>query len=478
MTPGKKRIVLQQHHWQPGDLDVIRSMMDKFEWGESQKLLTHYLNDNPDDQRALFLLGRVFVSTDRQAEGRVVYEYLRNQYPDRTDIKLNLAKCYDLLMDWESSGSLYREVLLAEPNNVKAILGLSTIAVQEHRPDEAITLADEALAIEPTAVQALSNKSFAYLQQRDYGEGWKFYEYGAGHLRWREVKQYDGEPRWQGELGPEVQLIVHTEQGIGDQIAGIEPLADAMRHVTIVGLDADPKMRPLFKRSFPQIKYHGTEEIQAAIARGSIKPTHSCGIFSLHTHFRHSEADYRKQPFLVADPALRAMYRGWMDSLDGPGLRIGLALNGGHTLTHKAARSLPLDALLPILRQQHTFVSLEYHDRQEAFDDFEKRKGIRVHQNPHIVSNLTFDEPAALIAELDLVIGVPTAAMHGCGALGTTAFCLVHKTPNIHYSNAGELMPYYGSVRMFRREEESRWVETVAEVAKALDEFQQIRMVA
>ena len=477
MTP-KKRIVLQQHHWQPGDLDVIRSMMDKYQWGEAQKLLTHYLNDHPDDQRALFLLGRVLVSTDRQAEGRVVYEYLRNQYPERADIKLNLAKCYDLLMDWEMSGQLYHEVLEAEPNNLKAILGLSTIAVQEHRPDDAIALADQALELDPKAVQAMSNKSFAYLQQRNFGEGWKHYEYGAGHLRWREVKQYDGEPRWQGELGQDVHLIVHTEQGIGDQIAGIEPLMDAMEHVNIIGLDADPKMRPIFRRSFPQIRYHGTEEIQEAIARGDIKPTHSAGIFSLHTAFRHDEADYHKRPFLVADPGLRAMYRGWLDSLDGRGLRIGLALNGGHTLTHKAARSLPLDALMPILRRDHTFVSLEYQDRSDAFNDFEARKGIHIHVNPHIVANTTFDEPAALIAELDLVIGVPTAAMHGCGALGTQAFCLVHRTPNIHYSNAGELMPYYGSVRMFRREEETRWVETVAAVAQALDQFQQIRMAA
>jgi tetratricopeptide (TPR) repeat protein len=478
MTPGKKRIILQQHHWQAGDLDVIRAMMDKGQWAEAHKLLTHYLNDFPDDQRALFLLGRIFVSTDRQAEGRVVYEYLRNQYPERTDIKLNLGKCYDLLMDWETSGRLYREVLEIEPDNLKAILGLSTIAVQEHRPEEAIALADKALELDPQAVQALSNKSFAHLQQRNFGEGWKFYEYGAGHLRWRDVKQYNEEPRWHGELGKDVHLIVHTEQGIGDQIAGIEPLIDAMEHVTIVGLDADPKMRPMFRRSFPQIPFHGTEEILAAIGRGDIKPTHSCGIFSLHTAFRHSEGDYRKQPYLLADPGLRAMYRGWLDSLDGPGLRIGLCLTGGHTLTHKAARNLPLDALMPILRRDHTFVSLEYQDRREVFEDFESRKGIHIHTNPHIVANTTFEEPAALIAELDLVIGVPTAAMHGCGALGTPAFCMVHRTPNIHYSNFGELMPYYGSVRMFRRDDETRWVESVAAVAQALDEFQQIRMAA
>jgi tetratricopeptide (TPR) repeat protein len=474
----KKRIVLQQHHWRATDLDLVRKWMDAGQWEQAESFLTHYLNDNPRDQRALFLLGRLKISTDRQGEARVIYEHLRSEYPDRDDVRLNLAKSYDLLMDWQASRGLYEELLQSNPENLKALLGLSTIAVQLHEPEKAIELADKALALDPGAIQALSNKGFACLQMRDYERGWRYYEHGAGHLRWRDIKQYAGEPRWQGETGDDVQLIVHTEQGIGDQIAGIEPLGDALQHVNIVGLDADPKMRPIFKRSFPQIKYHGTEEIQAAIARGDIKPTHSTGIFSLHTHFRHAESDYHKRPFLVADPGLRAMYRGWLDSLNGNGLRIGLCLTGGHTLTHKAARNLPLDALLPILRQPHTFVSLEYQDRSEWFDDFEARKGIRVHVNPHILANQTFDEPAALIAELDLVIGVPTAAMHGCGALGTTAFCLVHQTPNIHYCNRGDLMPYYGSVRMFRREDATRWVETIAEVAKALDDFQQLRVAA
>ena len=39
------------------------------------------------------------------------------------------------------------EVLEAEPDNLKAILGLSTIAVQEHRPEEAIALADTPAAL-------------------------------------------------------------------------------------------------------------------------------------------------------------------------------------------------------------------------------------------------------------------------------------------------------------------------------------------
>ena len=79
--------------------------------------------------------------------------------------------------------------------------------------------ADKALAVQPGAIQALSNKAFAYLQDRDFGNGWPLYEHGAGHLKYRQVRSYIGEPRWQGELGDDVRLLVHSEQGIGDQIA-------------------------------------------------------------------------------------------------------------------------------------------------------------------------------------------------------------------------------------------------------------------
>ena len=465
----KKRIILNQHHWAPGDLDAIRQLMDAYDWEPAEKLLRAYLNDHPDDFRAQFLLGRMYVSTERQAEARICYEYLRSLFPDRTDVKLNLAKAYDLIMDWDKSAALYQEILEAEPQNIKAMLGLSTGAVQMHKPEEAIAWADKALEIDPDTAQAKSNKGFAYLQMRDFANGWANYEFGAGHLKWRTVFQYLDEPRWKGEEGEGIRLIVHTEQGIGDQIAGVEPLREAMRRCDVVALDSDPKMRALFRRSFPEIPYHGREEIVAAIERGDLRPTHTCGIFSLHTQYRHKEEDYPKQPYLVADPGLRAMYRGWLDSF-GPGLKIGLVLTGGYSMTHKSARNIPLDAMLPILRQGHHFVSLEYQDRGPIFDDLDERKGIRIHVNPHIVANLDFDDPAALIAELDLVIGVPGTAIHAAGALGTPCYCLVHQTPNIHYCNHGEQMPYYGSVHMIRRAEDDRWLESINLVAKSLAE--------
>lgn len=477
MSEKKKRIVLEQHEWGDADLDTIQAMMDGDGVLKAETPLRAYLNDHPDDMRALFLMGRVYLSSERFAEARVLYEYLRHTYPAKIEVLLNLAKAYDLLLWWETSAKLYQEVLMADPDNLKALLGLSTCAVQEHDPERALYWSDRALAVDPTAVQALSNRGFAYLQQREFEAGWRHYEYGVGHLKWRHQISYIGEPRWQGETGKDVNLIIHTEQGIGDQIAGVEPLHEAIRDCNVLALDCDPKLKALFRRSFPQIPYVGREAIVRAIESGAITPTHTGGIFSLHTHYRKREQDYSKRPYLVANPGLRAMYRGWLDAL-GSGLKVGLALSGGHTLTHKAARRVPLDALLPILRQPHTFVSLEYLDRRSEFADFLGRKGITIHTNPHIEMNLNFEEPAALIAELDLVIGVPTTAMHAAGALGTPAFCMVHSTPNIHYCNAGEQMPYYNSVRLFRRQNDNRWTDTVRDVLAAFNDFQRVEEAA
>ena len=472
-----KRVVLEQHHWTAGDLDYIRALLDSELFEQADVALKHYLNDNPDDMRGLFLLGRLRIVQERYADARCLYDWVLTTYGERVETLLNLAKAYDMLCAWDKSEEVYRRILDMEPDNIKAMLGLSTIAVQRHDTATVHEWADKALALKPDAIQALSNKGFAYLQDRDFGQGWPLYEHGAGHLKYRQVRNYVGEPRWQGETGKDVRLLVYSEQGIGDQIAGIEPLSDVMQCVTVAALDVDPKMRKLFERSFPGIPVHG-DALKQQLDWGE-KPdiTHSCSLFTLHTHFRKSEEDYHKTPYLVADPGLRAMYRGWLDSLGG-GLKIGLCLNGGHSLTGKRARNLPLDALLPVLRQPHTFVSLEYQDKREELRDFTARRKIPIHVNSHIQANLDYDDPAALIAELDLVIGVPTTAIHAAGALGTPAFCLVHPWPNQHYCNHGDLMPYYGSVRMFRRPTDDEWADSVDEVAEALRAFAGMRKAA
>ena len=65
------------------------------------------------------------------------------------------------------------------------------------------------------------------------------------------------QPRWNGESLAGRTILVHGEQGIGDEIlfgSCLPDLIDRAGHCVVV---CDPRLEPLFKRSFPQATVHG-----------------------------------------------------------------------------------------------------------------------------------------------------------------------------------------------------------------------------
>ncbi len=172
----------------------------------------------------------------------------------------------------------------------------------------------------------------------------------------------------------------------------------------------------------------------------------------------------------LADPQRRIMWRALLDSL-GPQPKVGIAWSGGISLTQRGARRAALDQLLPILKQDAIFVDLEYKDRGADMAAFERRRKVKIHTFPWATRTADYDDTAALVAELDLVISVPTAITHLAGALGVPCWCLTHPRPHIHYARHGDKMPYYDSVRLFRREDDNDWAASVREVAGHLREL-------
>jgi len=61
------------------------------------------------------------------------------------------------------------------------------------------------------------------------------------------------------------------------------------------------------------------------------------------------------------------------------------------------------------------------------------------------------DELAAVIAALDLTITVANTLAHLGGALGKPTWVLLSPTPEWRYPRAGPRMPWYPSLRLYRR---------------------------
>lgn len=427
------------------DLPSIKLMIDNGEYQAAGEALRVYMLDN-DDLSAAFLLGRLLLEMDQPGIARIVYEWILEK-DKRWQNWLNLGKSFDHLNKPEDAERCLREALRQDPNNALLQNSLGSNLVNQYKSEETLKLSNKTLKTYPNDGRSLSNRGFANLQLRNYGQAWDDYEHGIGQLSNRIKKIYQDEPYWDGAKGQ--SLYIYGEQGLGDQIAGCEPLRDLQKDCDVKVLDCGPKLKNLLQRSFPKVEVHGDLFKQSVDWHNDYKIDASCSIFSVHRHYRRSEEDYPKTPYLIADPDRRIQWRALLDSL-GNKPKVGIAWTGGVSLTNRAARTCSLDTLLPVLSQDCTFINLEYRDREKDIKEFEERQGIKIHSWPWALQSNDYDDTAALVSELDLIITVPTSIVHLAGALGVKTFCMVHKRPNIHYARDGETMPYYDCIKLLR----------------------------
>ena len=83
-----------------------------------------------------------------------------------------------------------------------------------------------------------------------------------------------------------------------------------------------------------------------------------------------------------------------------------------------------------------------------------------------------FEDTAALMRNLDLVISVDTAGAHLAGALGLPVWILLRQPPDWRWGEGAPASatstPWYASARLFRQTSAGDWRAPVAEVTRAL----------
>ena len=159
----------------------------------------------------------------------------------------------------------------------------------------------------------------------------------------------------------------------------------------------------------------------------------------------------------------------WKKALAGEGglrPKIGISWRGGTEKTRRHDRSLDLKDLSSLIwGDDRYFVSLQYGDVDAEILDFNlANSGNPIHR---LLDNFDdFDEFAALITALDLVISVQNTTIHMCGALGMPCWGLIPWRPEWRYGIQGKSMVWYQSVKLYRQEQPGDW-ESVLELVKS-----------
>lgn len=440
------------------------------EQGNNEQALTvanGVLDDHPDNVWALLIAGRICIKMQRHGLAYNLLHRALERAPQRWDCRTNLAAACIGMQKLEEAKRLLQDVRRLRPNDEKSLALLCLLAVYDCNPKLAIDLGEKSLKIKAEQWDVHESLGYARLMLGDWS-GWDGYERFIGKSRYRPLKPpYDGCPYWDGSEGKD--LYIRGEQGIGDEISFASILGEEIPKHKSVTFDCDEKLGGLFQRSFPQIQVVATRKQKTDEKdwlQGRKFDAH-CLIGSLAYHRRRKDEDFPGTPYLIADPERTIQWKALLERL--PGKKVGIAWTGGYKNTFRARRSLSLMGLLPVLKTPGvSWVSLQYQDPSDEIRDFEKETGIEIRHWPRAAESQDYDDVAALVSALDLVISVCTAVVHLSGALGKECWVLVPQKMRWFYLMEGRRVPWYNSVELFRQRDD---VWPLEQVASRLSDF-------
>ncbi len=340
-----------------------------------------------------------------------------------------------------------------------ALLGLRRI-------DEAIAAFKRSLKVLPNYPDALFHLGMLNLMRGRYRDGWAGFEY---RFKLPRGKRRSCEPRWNGTSLRDRTLHVLREQGLGDDIMYSSCYPQLINDAKHCVIECEPRLEKLFVRSFPQATF--VPIVDNAIKVDVLKREDvDVRIFSASVpgYLRNSNREFpAHQGYLCADSQRVTYWRTKLDGLGG-GLKIGISWKGGTVRTHRNRRTLSLECLLPLLSTSGVhWINLQYGDRVKEITGLKQQHGVEIADWAEAIDG-DYDETAALVGALDLVISVCTSVIHLGGALGRPVWVMVPYAPEWRYGLEGESMPWYPSVRLRRQTVPDDWDPVIKRIREDL----------
>jgi hypothetical protein len=243
-------------------------------------------------------------------------------------------------------------------------------------------------------------------------------------------------------------------------------------------LECDPRLQPLFARSFPEVTADGrtrTRRLSKTCNNTdiSIEDVHfdySIPIDGLPRFFRNKIEDFpNRDAFLVPDPESVDKWGKRLADL-GEGLKIGISWLGGVPKVHKK-QSIPLGHWKNLLSVDAFFVNLQYGNTSAEVGQFSAENNIKIYDWEDNDALLDLDNQAALISKLDLVISNPNATVHSCIALGTEVWALIDPSLSLMFMENGTgISPLSRHLRFFKKKNQDSWDTVLSDAEQQLRE--------
>jgi len=426
-------------------------LLEKGQYVDVLGIASGLAEEDPESPDPAILMAMALYKSKHQGAAMLLYEAAIRRAPNRAPLYSNMACCL-IEQSPEKALDLLDKAESLQPHAATTLANLCSVHCSLGNYDKSLDYAERCLALEPGNPDATYNSALVMLAIGNWAEGWPRWDVSLGN-KFRKEREYSSrETRWNPDDCDGQTVVIYGEQGLGDEIMFASMLPKENHGAKEIVIDCDKRLEGLFRRSFPQFRVEGGRHSEWRDWHETVDAKLEMG--GLGTLF--APEPFRTSAYLTADPLRRMQWRALLDSL-GPKPKIGIAWNGGSPNTGEKKRSIPLEQWESVFSSiDAEFVSLEYKDGEA---------NPRVHIFPWGTRTQDYDDTAALVSELDLVIAVTTTVVDLCGALGKECWALVPEVAPWRYATSGEKMFFYDSVKVFRSKGD--WTHVMKEVCDA-----------
>ncbi|PRE39885.1 hypothetical protein [Burkholderia multivorans] len=356
------------------------------------------------------------------------------------------------------------------PDNALAMNNVAMAMKEAQRWDDAERYAARASELAPDDPSYRFNLAIVQLVRGNYAAGWRGHEArwdGAGELRGRRPALPG--PRWQGEPLKDKTLLLWGEQGLGDVLQFcrfVAPLAERVhREGGRLVWNTFPPVGTLLQRS---LGAHADEFGAGGDIAALPAFDYEVPLIGLPLMLGMEEDTLASSvPYLRADARAIDAWRARLAREQR--LKVGLVWTGSAGHQRNPFRRVGIERYAHAFRGIDGVVFYSLQPGADADVAAARASGFAIED---CTSELkSFDDTAAFIGALDLVITVCTSVAHLAGALGARTWVLLDVNPHWPWLLERSDSPWYPTARLYRQRTFADWQPVMDAVAGDLQQL-------
>ncbi len=414
---------------------------------EAIESLNLALDLRPDDVEARNARGLVLNVLKRHEDALAEFDATIAQRPDHAEAHNNRGMTLTLLKRPGDALASFDRALALRPDLPDAWCNRGDALHELNRIEDAVASFDRAISLRSDFAEAHFGRSLSLLTLGRYKQGFRDHEWRTRRANAPAVRSFRQKP-WSGESNIAGRtLFIHPELYLGDMVQFCRYAAVAAERGGKVVLAVQRSLRGLLTTLHPDVTLIDVADTPPRFDM-------HCPLLSLPLAFGTTiETVPAPVPYLRAEPERAAR---WETTLGDESFKIGICWQGNPHRT-ELDRDVPVSAFAPLARLPGVrLISLQTGTGLRQLNGLPDDVRVEDYDDTSDNGMRPFEEMAAMIANLDLVITTDTVVAHVAGAMGRPAWVVLKQVPDWRWGQ-GETTPWYPTLRLFRQKERGDW---------------------